>query len=98
MVRTIQGRAHVASVAVFETVDDDWAGKILDLETDQITGQRFATREEALNWVKVTACDMFGPMNFASIRMRKGSTRYEAACWQPEWMYVQRKAKRRSVA
>ena len=72
---------HVATINAFENKFGSWTGAILNKETKEVIRERFATYDEARNWVKTKAWEMFGPINYASMR-RKGE--YLANCWKTE--------------
>ena len=71
--------SHVATIMVFENKYGDFSGAIRDEATREVTRNRFTTYDEARNWVKITAWNTFGPVNYASMR-RKGE--YIANCWR----------------
>ena len=71
--------AHVATVNAFKNKFGTYSGAIRNEETREIVRQRFDTFDEARNWVRLTAWEMFGPIHFAPAR-RKGE--YLANCWR----------------
>ncbi len=72
---------HVATINAFPNKFGTFTGAIRDEASRKIIRQRFETYDEARNWVKVTAWEMFGPVNYASMN-RKGE--YLANCWKNE--------------
>jgi len=70
---------HVATINAFENKFGDFSGAILNEDTREVVRERFATLDEARNWVKIQAWEMFGPIKFAAVK-RKGE--FYANCWK----------------
>lgn len=70
--------AHVATINAFANKFGTFTGAIRNEATREIIRERFATYDEARNWVKITAWEKFGPIHYASMR-RRGE--YLANCW-----------------
>lgn len=69
---------HVATMNAFANKFGGFTGAIRNEQTREIIRERFATYDEARNWVRSKAWEMFGPGNYASMR-RKGE--YLANYW-----------------
>jgi len=69
---------HVATINAFPNKFGTYSGAIRNEETREIIRERFETYDEARNWVKAKAWEMFGPVHFARIT-RKGE--YLANVW-----------------
>ena len=69
---------HVATINAFPNKFGGFTGAIRNEETREIIRERFATYDEARNFVKAKAWETFGPVNYASMR-RKGE--YLANVW-----------------
>lgn len=70
---------HVATINAFPNKFGTFTGAFRNEITKEIKRERFATMDEARNWVKQAAYETFGEVNYASLR-RKGE--YLANCWQ----------------
>ena len=70
---------HVATINAFPNKFGGWTGAIRNEITKEIKRERFETRDEARNWVKQAAYEIFGAVNYANVA-RKGE--YLAHCWQ----------------
>lgn len=70
---------HVATINAFPNKFGGWTGAIRNEATHAVERKRFDTRDEARNWVRQAAYEMFGEVNYAHIA-RKGE--YLANCWQ----------------
>ena len=70
---------HVATINAFPNKFGTFTGAIRNEITREVIRERFTTYDDARNWVKSKAWEMFGPVNYASIR-RKGE--YFANCWK----------------
>jgi hypothetical protein len=70
--------AHVATVNAFANKFGGFTGAIRNEATKVVTRERFATYDEARNWVKATAWEVCGPVRFAAMP-RKGE--YFANVW-----------------
>jgi hypothetical protein len=69
---------HVATINAFPNKFGTFTGVIRDEATREVIRERFSTYDDARNWIKSKAWEMFGPVKYASIR-RKGE--YLANCW-----------------
>lgn len=69
---------HVATINAFPNKFGTYSGAIRNEETREIIRERFETYDEARNWVKAKAWELFGPVHFARIN-RKGE--YLANVW-----------------
>ena len=72
---------HVATINAFPNKFGTFTGAIRDESSREVIRERFETYDEAKNWVRTKAWEMFGPVNYASMR-RKGE--YLANCWSNE--------------
>lgn len=70
---------HVATINAFANKFGTFSGAIRNEETKEVIRERFDTYDEARNWVKIKAWEMFGPVNYASTP-RKGE--YFANVWK----------------
>jgi hypothetical protein len=70
---------HVATINAFKNKFGTYTGAIRNEETREIIRERFETYDDARNWVKTKAWDMFGPIHYAGMP-RKGE--YLANCWR----------------
>ena len=70
---------HVATINAFKNKFGSYTGAIRIEATKEVTRERFETYDDARNWVKARACDVLGPVCYASVP-RKGE--YFANCWQ----------------
>lgn len=71
--------AHIATVNAFANKFGTFSAAILDKATGEVVRERFATFDEARNFARTKAWEMFGPVHFAPMR-RKGE--YLANVWQ----------------
>lgn len=69
---------HVASIAAFKNKFGTYSAAIRNEETKEIIRERFSTYDEARNFAKSKAWELFGPVRFASMPL-KGE--YRANCW-----------------
>lgn len=69
---------HVATITAFENKFGTFTGSILDKSNGNAIRERFETFDEARNFVRIRAWEMFGPCYFAAMR-RKGQ--YLANVW-----------------
>ena len=69
---------HLATINAFPNKFGSFTGAIRNEETREIIRERFSTYDEARNWVKAKAWEMFGPVRYAHIT-RKGE--YLANVW-----------------
>ena len=69
---------HVATINAFPNKFGSFTGAVRNEETRYVLSERFATFDEARNFVKGKAWEAFGPVNYASLR-RKGE--YLANVW-----------------
>lgn len=70
--------AHVAVINAFENKFGTFTGAILNKTTGEAIRERFETFDEARNFVRIKAWEIFGPVNYAAVR-RKGE--YYANVW-----------------
>ena len=70
---------HVATINAFANKFGTYTGAIRNEETKQVIRERFETYDEARNWVKRRAWEMFGEIRYAPLR-RRGE--YLANCWR----------------
>jgi hypothetical protein len=70
--------AHVATINAFANKFGGFTGAIRNEETREVIRERFATYDEAKNFVRIKAWEMFGPVNYAAMP-RKGE--YLANVW-----------------
>ncbi len=70
---------HIATVNAFKNKFGTYSGAIRNEETREIIRERFDTYDEARNWVKTKAWEMFGPIHFASMPRKD---EYLANCWR----------------
>ena len=71
--------AHVATIKAYQNQFGSWTGVIHDKDTKEIVLERFHTMNEARNWVRIKAREMFGAISFAAIRRKN---EYYAKCWK----------------
>ena len=76
---TRSAASHIATINAFPNKFGTYSGAIRNEETGEIIRERFQTFDEARNWVRAKAWEMFGPVNYASMP-RKGE--YLANCWK----------------
>jgi hypothetical protein len=69
---------HIATVNAFANKFGTYSGAIRNETTNEIIRERFATLDEAINWVRAKAYNMFGPISFAPLRRKN---EYLANCW-----------------
>ena len=69
---------HVATINAFPNKFGSYTGAIRNELTKEVIRERFPTYDEAKNFVRVKAWEMFGPVNYASVK-RKGE--YFANIW-----------------
>ena len=69
---------HVATINAFKNKFGGYSGAIRDEATREVTRERFVTYDEARNWVRLQAWELFGPCNYAAVP-RKGE--YYANIW-----------------
>ena len=72
---------HVATLNAYPNKYGTYTAAIRDESTREVTRERFATLDDARNWVRRTAWDTFGPVSYAAMR-RKGE--YLANVWQDD--------------
>lgn len=72
---------HVATINAFPNKFGTFTGVIRNEETREIIRERFDTYDAAKNWVRIKAWEMFGPINYASLRRKN---EYLANCWRNE--------------
>lgn len=70
---------HIATITAFPNKFGTFSGAIRCELTNEIKRERFDTMDDARNWVRQTAFDMFGAVKYAGIA-RKGE--YLANCWK----------------
>lgn len=71
--------AHIATINAFENKFGTFTGAIRNEVTKEVVRERFATFDEARNFVKIKVWETFGPVRYASMR-RKGE--YYANVWE----------------
>ena len=69
---------HVATINAFANKFGGYTGAIRNEATREVIRERFPTYDEAKNFVRIKAWEMFGPVNYAAMP-RKGE--YLANCW-----------------
>jgi hypothetical protein len=69
---------HVATINAFANKFGTFTGAIRNEATREVIRERFSTYDEAKNFVRIKAWEMFGPVNYASMP-RKGE--YLANVW-----------------
>jgi hypothetical protein len=69
---------HVATINAFANKFGGFTGAIRNEATREVVRERFATYDEAKNFVRTKTWEMFGPVNYAALR-RKGE--YLANVW-----------------
>lgn len=69
---------HVATINAFANKFGGYTGAIRNELTKEVVRERFATYDEARNFVKIKTWEVFGPVNYASMP-RKGE--YYANVW-----------------
>ena len=72
---------HVATINAFPNKFGTFTGAIRNELSGEIIRERFENLEDAKNWVRTKVWDMFGPVNYASMRRKN---EYLANCWQTE--------------
>jgi len=72
---------HVATINAFPNKFGTFTGAIRNEATREIIRERFDTYDAAKNWVRAKAWEMFGPINYASLRRKN---EYLANCWRNE--------------
>jgi hypothetical protein len=71
--------AHVATVNAFANKFGTYTGAIRNEATREVIRERFETFDEARNFVRTKAWELFGEVSFAPMK-RKGE--YFANCWK----------------
>lgn len=71
--------AHVATLNAFANKFGGFTGAVRNEATREVVRQRFATYDDARNFVRAKAWELFGPVNYASMP-RKGE--YYANVWK----------------
>lgn len=69
---------HVATITAYPNKHGDFSVAIRNEASREILRERFPTYDEARNFARTKAWELFGPIRYASIR-RKGE--YLANCW-----------------
>ena len=70
---------HVATINAFKNKFGTFTGAIRNETTREVTRERFATYDEARNWARLQAWDLFGPVNYASVPRKD---EYYANVWE----------------
>jgi len=69
---------HLATINAFANKFGTYTGAIRNETTREVLRERFNTFDEARNWVRTKAWEMFGPIHYAAVP-RKGE--YYANVW-----------------
>lgn len=69
---------HVATITAFANKHGDYSVAIRNEETKEILRERFPSYDEARNFAKTKAWELFGPIKYASIKRKD---EYLANCW-----------------
>ena len=71
---------HVATINAFANKFGGFTGAIRNEATREVVRERFATYDEAKNFVRTKAWEMFGSVNYAALRRSTSQRRIPREC------------------